>query len=567
MTGADLKHHRNRYLVAMLAVTVFGAVLRFWHLAAQGYRFADEGYHLLYSSFLVWGIDEPFLYFKHGLHGLLALGLGVLGLDQTGSLRWSALLGTLTLPLCYLLWRQVEGKRVALIALFLVAVSKYVLFYHRSNMSDGYALFVFTGVLLLISNALWRPDVHGAHLSVRTGKRRRWITTVATGLLLGATFTVRIQTCFILVGCVAAWLTALFVRHDREGLRRQLPLAVIMLIAALPGYALVMLALGNTVNWPTTLEWYGKNMVLVDGPPMAWRPWCAIHLWSYCSAAFLGFAIAGLLHRTWHWRRLRTPQLWLVLCCWGLSLGFLKTALPWPRGHLYMVFFLCPFAATGIDLAARLVARRWRRGCRFARAAAIVTLAGLVGGAELAKARVLLTGSGGYGETLRFLLDDNIGEDVFTTDSWPLFRAAHRHLTTVVYDDLKEVCTAGTDAEAHDAFIARLISRHRTPDSGVSHMVLDHTLSYRCDERIVRFVERFVATYPPDLMVRNDFGDDPQTCADAFGKALPESVFSHFNVVYSLRRFASPDFVPLPLAPRERTRGTADVSPPVPRPE
>ncbi len=52
----------------LLAVTVGGAaVLRFYHLSEQGYRFCDEGYHLNLPILYLVDHQEPFLFFKHGL--------------------------------------------------------------------------------------------------------------------------------------------------------------------------------------------------------------------------------------------------------------------------------------------------------------------------------------------------------------------------------------------------------------------------------------------------------------------------------------------------------------------
>ena len=100
----------------LLAATVGGAaVLRFYHLSEQGYRFCDEGYHLNLPILYLVDHQEPFLYFKHGLLWFIAVGISVLGLSQAASMQFSGICGLASIVLFYALLSQLFSRRVAVL--------------------------------------------------------------------------------------------------------------------------------------------------------------------------------------------------------------------------------------------------------------------------------------------------------------------------------------------------------------------------------------------------------------------------------------------------------------------
>ncbi len=534
---------RTRFLLLAL-ILLLAAGLRFYRLSDMGYRFGDEGYHLMYSILYLMHHDEPFLYFKHGLHLFIAFGIVLFDLDQAGSLCWSAVCGLLTILLFYGFTSQLANQRAALFAAFAMAVSKYILFYHRSNMSDGYALLFFcmTSIFLIFAfrGLGFLPSVSGRQSE--PGRILSWSVVVLAGLLIGFCFTVRIQTCLILIGSLFALALTLGVATNRRNTGRFLVLSGGLLLLGGVGYAATMFLLHDNIKWESTVEWYAKNFGIGRQSPEVWAPYPLIHLWSFCGWPLIVIAVTYLVYATVRIRSRGIALRWLLVYSWGLLVLFLYMGLPWPRAHVYLAFYLCIFWGLAMDQASAAVARMSRR-IRYAGALGIAILCVLTAGAEIRKAKTLITGKGGYLETMQYLLANGIGDGIVTTHAWPIFRAEHRHLTTVLYEFPEHL----HDADEGQVFIQFL--RGRTIYENATHMVLDVHIPYACTPEQQRFLQRFCATYPPDMLVVNDFACDPQTCQDAFKVTFPESMFSRYNIVYDLRRFAAKDFELKPLAP------------------
>lgn len=519
----------------LLAVTVGGAaVLRFYHLSEQGYRFCDEGYHLNLPILYLVDHQEPFLFFKHGLLWFIAVGISVLGLSQAASMQFSGICGLATVVLFYALLSQLFNRRVAVLGAAAMACSHYVLFYNRSNMSDGYALMFFCLIALLL---VQQAKAFGLWLEApadrqRRTSRRRWLWLLLAGLLLGFSFTVRIQTCLTLLGMAGAWGLTLLLMRRRQAVKPVMLAAAVLLLLAALGYALTMGYLRHNVEWNGTLEWYGKNVTVAGAQGYEWQAYLVSHLTRYCGWPLLLLGFVGLvcLHR-----RPGFGGLWLLLCWWGLLLAFLKMGLPFPRAHLYLVFFLCIFWAIAIDWIGRRLAGVSRR-VSIGIAAAVV-LTALTAAVEISKSRHLLTAEGGYDKVGDYLLGTDIGKEVIATHAWPIFRALHLHRTVVLYDFVDGL--PSEESKQHDWMIDRL---RESSSANITHMVLDSYVPYASSASETLFLQRFCATYPPDLVVRNEFGMDSQTSWDAFHGMLLPSMFTHYHIVYRVGRFRADTF-------------------------
>lgn len=527
-----------------VCILIFAACPRFYQLAEMGYRFCDEGYHLNHSILYLIDHDEPFLYFKHGLHWFNTFGLTVFGLEQAGSLYWSAMVGLATIVFLYVTLGWLVNRRVALLGSAAMAVSHYVLFYHRSNMSDGHALMFFCLVTMLLVLAARHFGLGPVQETPNDDRpaAKSWAILVAGGLMLGFSFAVRIQTCIILVGSICAWGLALVLMRRPRPWKQMTSGAAVLAALAVSGYGGFMFYLRHNVLWGSTVIWYDKNFAVAQGELKAWSLYLVDHLTAYCSGAFLLFGIGGLIGATLFCRRAGFAMIWLVLCWWGLFAAFTVMGLPFPRAHLYLVLYLCIFWAIAIDWIGRRVGkatgRKWL-GVTVAIAIAVVSAA-----LELQKSRTLLNSKGGYREAVAYVTATTPGKTMIATHAWPIFRASHRHQTTVLYDYVNDMPDS---LEVQSTWFPEKL-RRSFEEIETSHMILDSYVPYGCSATAHLFLQRFCATYPPDLIIRNDFGLDAQTSWDAFRRELQPCMLARYHVIYRLERFAQADFAPRPLA-------------------
>jgi 4-amino-4-deoxy-L-arabinose transferase-like glycosyltransferase len=212
---------RARHLQALAAITLAGGALRFATLGVQSY-WLDEAasVNLMHKGFgamlsgMSAGESTPPLYYI-----LAWLWAKVFGTGEVGLRSLSAVIGTATIPVAYLLGRRVAGRAAGLIAAALVAFNPLLVWY--SQEARSYALLVFlTGLTLLaVLAALERPTTRRLGLWALAA-----VAAIATHYFAG-----------FLVGAEAAWLLY------RTDARRRVAIAVGAVVVA--AAALLPLAL------------------------------------------------------------------------------------------------------------------------------------------------------------------------------------------------------------------------------------------------------------------------------------------------------------------------------------
>jgi mannosyltransferase len=178
---------RARHLQLLAGITLAGALLRFTTLGVQSY-WLDEAatVNLLHKGFgsmisgVASGESTPPLYYI-----LAWIWAKVFGTSEAGLRSLSALFGTATIPVAYVLGRLVAGRRTGLVAAALCAFNPLLVWY--SQEARSYALMILlTGLsLIALIRVLETP---------RTGRLAAWalvsIAAIAThyyaGFLIGA---------------------------------------------------------------------------------------------------------------------------------------------------------------------------------------------------------------------------------------------------------------------------------------------------------------------------------------------------------------------------------------------
>lgn len=187
----DPDHPRLEGL-GLAIVTVLGGFLRFYHLGKNSFWY-DEVCHA--SAAVMPTIHQAIAVLRTHIMAMpldyLVAWIMARFSFREGILRIpAAIWGSLTLPVCYLLFRKFGNQRIALLAVFFLAISPLHIEY--SQELRYYASLVFFYILCtwLLIRALEVPT------------RKRWATFLVT-TLIGMYFHYFVLLCFITGGC---WL-------------------------------------------------------------------------------------------------------------------------------------------------------------------------------------------------------------------------------------------------------------------------------------------------------------------------------------------------------------------------
>ncbi|MBM4046455.1 MAG: hypothetical protein FJ279_15200, partial [Planctomycetes bacterium] len=132
----------NPFRWAILAgVLLLAAGLRLWGLGELGFRYADEGTYALFGMEMLKG-SRGFIYFKPGQAALTWLAFKAFGVSMLSPMLLSALLGIASVLLIYLVTRELYGEDAGLVSAACAAAMPYLLYYHRSSLSDGNYIFL-----------------------------------------------------------------------------------------------------------------------------------------------------------------------------------------------------------------------------------------------------------------------------------------------------------------------------------------------------------------------------------------------------------------------------------------
>jgi mannosyltransferase len=235
---------RSAVLWGLAALTALGVAVRFASLGVQSYHHDEvitamrvipgsfeEMLHRVKSS-----ESNPPLYYALAWAWAKAFGTGEVGLRSL-----SALFGAATVPVGYLIGRQLAGARAGLLLAALLAVNPMLIWY--SQEARSYALLVFFGALSLYFFVRALDTRSGRDLAF-------WALASALALCSHyyAVFPVGLEAVWLLVALRARWR------------------AVLPALAAVGGTGLALLPLLNAQTNPTHIGW-------IDHSPLPERLW------------------------------------------------------------------------------------------------------------------------------------------------------------------------------------------------------------------------------------------------------------------------------------------------------
>lgn len=174
-------------LLVLLGLTLVAGALRFWHVNEPGRVTSDEYYFVNDARHY---LDRTFYFDAHPPFGKLVIAAGMrLSGDQPWGWRWiGAALGTLLIPLLFLLGRQLTNSdRVGLGAAFLGAIDGLLLV-------DARLALLNTTLVFLAVAAIW--------LALRSPKLKGWM---AAGAIFGLAFATKWVALGLLIPLGVIW--------------------------------------------------------------------------------------------------------------------------------------------------------------------------------------------------------------------------------------------------------------------------------------------------------------------------------------------------------------------------
>lgn len=146
----------NKYKLIVISLIILGSVLRLAWLAKIPSGFFRDEAAIGYNAYSIWetGKDEfgqrfPLVFrsfevfFLPAYVYLSAPFVGILGLSQFSTRLLSSLAGIGALLLAYLIGKEIWNKRTGLLALFILAISPWHIFYSRGAFEGNLALTLF----------------------------------------------------------------------------------------------------------------------------------------------------------------------------------------------------------------------------------------------------------------------------------------------------------------------------------------------------------------------------------------------------------------------------------------
>lgn len=489
---------------AVLLVLLFAVALacRTWNLAGQGLRTPDEGLYVIFAEQIHLG-NAGSVYFKP-LQGLLlypafrALTVtGLVGLEPVVFMLPAAAIGLATVALLAALARRAWGPHAGLVALGCTAAMPYLLFYHRSALTDG----VYLGAGVLAFGLLLRalPGVlPGA------APRRPWVRAATSGALLGAAFFDNPATGILVagIGCggVALWAQGRVPRRDALRLGSVWALSGLGAAAAVFG----LLCLRPWFRVHDFLSLSQVNVASAFGSGSGAGPFR--YLWAYAGPAYLALAAVGLVAAL----RRRGPFELALLGLGAVVFAYaLWSRLWWPRIYVGTVFPLTLLAALGGATVAAAAAARTRRphaGLGVAAGLCALLLAGHAAGA-----RAMLTLTSGYAQAAEVLQAEPpnpVPPCILTPQCANLLLPFGLDVRSATVPLARALEPPGGAERAEE-----LLARCR--QEGYTHLVLDYTFRIEMRDAGLPELRRLIDRNPPWQSIPNPAGAHAETLLES----------------------------------------------------
>lgn len=470
----------------MLGVLLLAAGLRLWGLPDLGFRYADEGTYALFGMEMLKG-SRGFIYYKPGHAALTWVALNAFGVSTFSPMLLSALLGVASVLLLYLLTRELYGTDAGLVSATCAVAMPYLLYYHRSALSEGNYVFL---------------DLAGLYLSLLGLRTRRWGLFAAAGAAWALAYDVKPQAGLIPIGMALGLLCA--TRRNPPGTPLDPRLTRIFLVVSLLAALFAHAALASFMR--PFMDERAASGVLRSYVQRFFDPGMLPGFQFFSCLLIHGGVAVTLLFAMGFGLAVRRRSLSDVVCLAMVTVTAaysFRVNVPMPRFHLTFALPVALLAGAGGARVAAVVGRKI--GHRAALIALLLALLCL----ETSPALKVLQMKPGYREACEWLRREERLTTGATTHSWPILAAGTGRPWAIASD---VVADALMGHEGDKVLALRLIPAIRR--DGYSHLMLDYAIWARLRPEGEANLRRFVADHPPTRVIPNDYLWHPQTLAE-----------------------------------------------------
>lgn len=138
---------RKNVLIWLILITLFGGFVRFYNIADIGVSNVDEAFYMLEADWIrgetYANLSDPMLSSKPLFSYLVSISFSIFGSYDYAGILVSAIFGTLSIPLLYLIGRHVHSDLLGLLAAALLATNKLHIYHSRTVYSEAVMMFFF----------------------------------------------------------------------------------------------------------------------------------------------------------------------------------------------------------------------------------------------------------------------------------------------------------------------------------------------------------------------------------------------------------------------------------------
>ena len=461
-------------------------VVRLRGIGDQGLRFYDEGTYCRFGTTLLLGSGKT-IFYKPGTAVLMWLAFKAFGHCDSAGLVLSALVGIATVVLAWWLVRRIAGRFAAAGTAAAFAAMPYMLFYHRSAMTEANYFFLALASLVFVVLGLGGSSAGGILPTMY------WL---AAGLCGGFGFTVNAPAALIYALVVLGGLVHLHV--NRAGRRRMAMLLAANAVGFLCGWAVPQIITAPYVSETSVAmsAVHRLGNVVQFHPRLFWLK----YLWGYAGWPVLVLAALGA-YGLW---KVRHPYRHLLTVLGAGLFGFyLQTGMSWPRIYFPLVLPVGLMAGLGVQY----VLGRWIPR-PMARWGVVIGLCGAMVGYGFEHSLPTLRLHSGYWDAQKFLVDGQ-AECVITAHNWGMFTAFIPAKLIYGGDQLARAFGPDADTNAPQGCFKWFVDNY-----GATHIVIDYFFWKLLSPSARQRFGEYIRSHPPDKTIPNPVAGDYETLAE-----------------------------------------------------
>jgi len=346
---------KNKRMIILGLVLLLSFSLRFYNIQNIGLKYVDEGIYLYEASWLnndnYGSIYEPMSSLKPLFVMFISASLKIFGYHDYSGLVVSALFGTLTVLVVFLIGKELYNWKTGVIAALIFSTTKLHLIFSRSVLAESTMLFFFSLTILFY---------------ILAKKRNNKLFYILTGITAGICFEVKYIAAILIVLIFIYELILVF----KEGFRK---FAVNIMLIVTPFFAVFFAFFGIYKILGINYSYYllGRIALIDMGNKIITQiPFLANIPKTNMGVVYGGNTIMGILKYVYYTfatihivilllfvigifiliKKKSKSNLFVLFWLIGLTIFLVKLAHGYPRDFILILPVICITAAKGFDI-------------------------------------------------------------------------------------------------------------------------------------------------------------------------------------------------------------------------